>query len=137
MKNALLILNLLFALSTHGQSIGPEDRIFRIFFGGGSYFIDHQQISDLEDFINEIEDFREYEVEIHGHTDNIGSLEYNQYLSQMRCRAAFYEMVKLDIPKDLITIHDFGELSPLYDNQTWDGRLSNRRVDIVFKKILQ
>ena len=119
-----------------GQNIGPEDKVFRIYFGGGSYYIDADQLDQLEDFFNEIDDLREYHIEIHGHTDSIGSIEFNQYLSRMRCEAAFYVIKGMKIDEDLITIHDFGELSPEFSNETWKGRLSNRRVDVVLKKIL-
>jgi OOP family OmpA-OmpF porin len=119
-----------------GQNIGPEDKVFRIYFGGGSYYIDAEQQDLLEDFFNDIDDLREYHIEIHGHTDSVGSIEFNQYLSKMRCEAAFYVIKAMQIDEELITIHDFGELSPEFSNDTWKGRLSNRRVDVVLKKIV-
>ena len=39
-----------------------------------------------------------------------------------------------NIPRDKILIKDFGELNPVYDNSTIEGKLKNRRVDIILKK---
>ena len=136
MKLLLTSLVLLVSVPLLSQNIGYEDRVMAIYFGGGSYYVDRQQASDLEDFINEIEDIREYEVELHGHTDNIGSLEFNQYLSAMRCEAVLEEILRLEIDPSIISVHDFGETSPLYNNDTWGGKLKNRRVDVVLRKVV-
>ena len=95
-----------------------------------------QQLDKLEDLINSIDDFREYEVELHGHTDNIGSIEFNQYLSEMRCRAVFFELLRMEIPKEVITVHEYGELSPVFSNRSFQGKLHNRRVDVIIRKIM-
>jgi flagellar motor protein MotB len=31
----------------------------------------------------------------------------------------------------MMSVHDFGQLNPLFDNNTWEGRQKNRRVDII------
>ena len=110
--------------------------IKRIFFGGGSYQIDLDQRQELVDFILDIEDLREYEIELHGHTDNIGSIEFNQWLSEMRSAEVLDIISEMELDKNGIQIHDFGEESPYYDNQTWAGKLSNRRVDVIIKRIV-
>jgi len=107
-----------------------------IFFGGGSYWIDEKQQLSLEEFIFSIEQLNEYDVEIHGHTDNIGSREFNLYLSEMRSQSVLYQLSEMEINLDAVRTYDFGEDSPIYDNETWRGRLSNRRVDVILRKIL-
>jgi outer membrane protein OmpA-like peptidoglycan-associated protein len=106
-----------------------------IYFGGGSYYIDHEQIEDLKDWIENIEDPEMYEVLVHGHTDNIGSMEYNQWLSDMRTDMVIQRIKDNGIPEEFIIEKDFGEEQPVYDNRTWQGQRMNRRVDIVFKKL--
>ncbi len=118
------------------QGLGPEDKVMSIFFSGGSYFIDQDQINELTEFINSAVPIEVYQIEVHGHTDDIGRREYNQYLSQMRSAAAIQELEKLGIDKSFIDKYDFGEDSPIFDNDTWKGRLSNRRVDIILRKIM-
>lgn len=127
-------------LNLSGQTVAePEEQknfyIKSIFFGGGSYYIDDGQAQDLVDFVLSIEDLREYEIEVHGHTDNIGSLSFNQWLSEMRSGEVLSILSSLHLDRMGIQVHDFGEESPYYDNRTWDGKLSNRRVDVIIQKI--
>lgn len=106
-----------------------------IFFGGGSYYIDQEQLDELKEWIENIEEPEMYEVLVHGHTDNIGSMEYNQWLSDMRTDAVIQRIKLNGIPDEFIFEKDFGEEQPVYDNRTWQGQRMNRRVDIVFKKL--
>ena len=105
-----------------------------IFFGGGSYYVDVKQAEDLRELMESIKDLEMYEIYIHGHTDNIGSIEYNQWLSDMRTDQVIQKIIQNGIDKEVIYEQDFGELNPVYDNNTWEGKLMNRRVDIIFKK---
>lgn len=115
---------------------GPPYHIFSIYFGGGSWYIDPGQAGDLVDWLNAIEGIENHEISIHGHTDDIGSLEYNQMLASHRCRAAFEKLLEEGIPGELISITDFGEESPVFDNSTWEGKLKNRRVDIIIRPLV-
>ena len=107
-----------------------------IFFGGGSYYIDDGQINELKEFIDNLPDIQQYNIAIHSHTDNIGGIEYNNWLSQMRSESVIYELVLQNIPYENIYIKDFGEYNPVFDNRTYHGRIRNRRVDIIFEPIL-
>ena len=111
---------------------GPEPQhIFSIYFGGGSWYIEGQQVNSLDEFINSIPDILQYNITIHSHTDNIGGAEYNAWLSQMRSETVVQQLMQFNIPKELMEIKDFGQYNPVYDNNTYLGRLRNRRVDII------
>ncbi|MBT8219138.1 MAG: OmpA family protein [Bacteroidia bacterium] len=133
----IFVLITLFMTNTLVAQSQPQKNYYikSVFFGGGSYYIDQEQEHELIEFILEIEDLREYEIEIHGHTDNIGSVSYNQWLSEMRSFEVLDIISELELNKTGIQVHDFGELSPYYDNHTWEGKLSNRRVDVIIRKI--
>lgn len=107
-----------------------------IFFGGGSYYIDEEQIFELQEFLNNLPEIPQYTISIHSYTDNIGSVDYNNWLSQMRSESVIYELVLQNIPIENIFIKDFGEYNPVFDNNTRKGKLMNRRVDIVFEPIV-
>lgn len=107
-----------------------------IFFGGGSHYIDEGQIIELKEFIDNLPDLQHYTISIHSHTDNIGGADYNNWLSQMRSESVIYELVLQNIPMENIFIKDFGEYNPVFDNESYKGRLLNRRVDILFEPIL-
>ena len=109
----------------------PEFETKSIFFGGGNWYVDSQQKQELFDWIDAVPDLHEYEIVIHSHTDNIGSKEYNAWLSEMRSEAVFQILEMHDIPADWLFIRDYGEDNPDFSNDSYMGRLNNRRVDVV------
>ncbi len=106
-----------------------------IFFGGGSAYIDEEQAKELQEFIYAVENINRYEILVHSFTDNIGSRQYNQWLSQQRSEAVMWELEQLAIPIDLLLKADFGEDNPIYDNRTYQGKLHNRRVDVILRPL--
>jgi outer membrane protein OmpA-like peptidoglycan-associated protein len=132
----LLLLGLPVFSTLSAQDQEPPYYIHSIYFGGGSSYIDQLQIDELHQWLDAIPNIENCEISIHGHTDDIGSYEYNQWLSKMRTEAALLQLLLKSIPEEIISIEDFGELNPIYDNSTWEGKLKNRRVDIIIKPIL-
>jgi len=65
-----------------------------------------------------------------GHTDSIGSEQYNQGLSERRANSVKNYLVGKGIPADRIYTEGKGETSPVADNATREGRAQNRRVEI-------
>lgn len=110
---------------------GPQHQI-SIYFGGGSHYISEQQKLALQEFIHKIPNVEQFNITIHSHTDNIGGVEFNDWLSKMRSQSAFDELLFNSIQQEMIKIKDFGLNNPVYDNSTWEGKLKNRRVDIFF-----
>lgn len=128
-----LLLILLFFESLVGvQEQDPSHIIRSIYFGGGSYYVDPIQMNQIMDLLDSIPDLRSYTITIHSHTDNIGGMEYNQWLSKMRSESVIQQLESFDFQRESIQIKDFGQHNPVYDNNTWLGRMKNRRVDIIF-----
>jgi outer membrane protein OmpA-like peptidoglycan-associated protein len=67
---------------------------------------------------------------IEGHTDSQGKDDYNQGLSQRRADAVRTYLVGKGIPSDMIQAVGKGELEPIADNKSAEGRANNRRVEI-------
>jgi outer membrane protein OmpA-like peptidoglycan-associated protein len=65
-----------------------------------------------------------------GHSDNFGSLDETQKLSEQRAQVIVSYMMKLGIPKDRLYPQGLGARSPLASNTTPQGRQKNRRVEI-------
>ena len=107
-----------------------------IYFGGGSYYVDEEQTLELFRLIDGIEKLGSFQISITSHTDNIGGVEYNQWLSNMRSEAVIQKLLLKGIPTDQIHTKDFGQHNPLYSNGNWMGRMKNRRVDIIFSPML-
>lgn len=127
---------LIFVISTNVYC-QESDSLFRksIYFGGGSYYIDEEQRLELEEFIDQIENINEFEVVLFSHTDNIGGKEYNEWLSMMRSGAVLKQIKSLGIPEELTKVKNLGMDNPLYTNQTNNGRMLNRRVDVILVPI--
>ena len=74
-------------------------------------------------------------VEIQGHTDSIGSEQFNLQLGYDRARAVMRFMNKeLNVPMHRMNVTSYGEYKPIADNGTKEGRAKNRRVSLVVMK---
>ena len=137
MLRRILLLIFLFPVLAFSQENADDALLIKsIYFGGGSYYIDYQQIIELQKFLISIPQIETYDMTVHSHTDNIGGVEYNNWLSQMRSTTVVEELIQNNIPAELIEIKDFGLHNPVYDNSTWEGRIRNRRVDIILHPLV-
>lgn len=132
MKTFLFSIICIFSFSNLSaqQKQGPP-YIKSIFFGGGDYYIDSRQKQELNDFLDGIDGLEQYQIIVTSHTDTIGSLEYNQWLSQMRSSSTIRLLELRGIPEAVIQKKDYGELNPDFDNGTLEGKLRNRRADVI------
>jgi len=71
-----------------------------------------------------------YRFGLAGHTDSLGTKEYNQGLSERRAEAVKQWLVAGGISKDRLMFVGFGEDRPIADNSNEEGRRYNRRVEI-------
>lgn len=74
-------------------------------------------------------------ITVTGHTDSVGSVAYNQALSERRAASAKAYLVSRGVPADQIDTRGAGELDPSFPNDTPANRQKNRRVDIEFLTI--
>jgi OOP family OmpA-OmpF porin len=70
-------------------------------------------------------------VLVEGHTDSIGSEEYNQALSVRRAEAVFSYLVNRGVDPERFRVEGFGKTRPIASNATEAGRAQNRRVELV------
>jgi outer membrane protein OmpA-like peptidoglycan-associated protein len=69
-------------------------------------------------------------VQITGHTDNTGPEDYNHALSERRAQSVKDFLVARGVDSGRISVSGVGEMQPVADNHTREGRAQNRRVDI-------
>lgn len=74
-------------------------------------------------------------ISIVGHADSVGSVAYNQKLSERRAASAKRYLVSRGVPEDQIDARGEGELDPSFPNDTPANRQKNRRVDVDFLTI--
>lgn len=72
----------------------------------------------------------EIKAEVGGHTDWLGSADYNERLSQARADSVKAYLVENGVSADNLSSKGYGESTPLADNETEDGRARNRRVEL-------
>lgn len=70
-------------------------------------------------------------IEVEGHTDSVGSDEFNQRLSEQRASTVRDYLVAQGVPSDMVTSRGFGKTQPVASNDTAAGRQQNRRVEMV------
>ena len=70
-------------------------------------------------------------LQVEGHTDSVGSEDYNQMLSERRADSVRDFLAQQGVKSDTITAKGFGKSMPVADNATAAGRQQNRRVELV------
>ncbi len=87
------------------------------------------ELKELVDHLHQIPAWSHLVVE--GHTDSVGDDEYNLDLSRRRAESIKLYLVKhFAIPPEKIASQGFGESRPIADNNNYQGRQQNRRVEI-------
>ena len=74
---------------------------------------------------------RGLKLQIEGHTDSVGSAEYNQRLSENRADSVRTYLVEQGIASNSVGTAGFGETMPVASNETAAGRQQNRRVELI------
>jgi len=75
--------------------------------------------------------YPDLKVQVEGYTDNIGSDDYNQKLSEERASAVRDYLAGQSVQQGNITAQGYGKADPIADNSTNSGRAQNRRVQMV------
>jgi outer membrane protein OmpA-like peptidoglycan-associated protein len=70
-------------------------------------------------------------LEIQGHTDDVGGDAYNQTLSEARARSVIAWLTQHGVGAARMTTKGYGKTMPIADNKTDEGRMKNRRVEIA------
>ena len=70
-------------------------------------------------------------MQIEGHTDSVGTDEFNQQLSERRADSVRDFLAEQGVPSSSITAKGFGKTQPVASNDTAEGRQRNRRVELV------
>lgn len=72
-----------------------------------------------------------FTIQIFGHTDDVGSAQYNQGLSERRAQAVMDYLVEAGVSPDILTMQGMGKTMPLVADTTEAARAQNRRVEIA------
>lgn len=104
----------------------PEDITFDI----NSSVVKSSLVGDLNTLAASMNEFPNSTIRVVGHTDNTGTSNYNQALSESRARAVRGILVDAGVNGGRVLAYGEGEASPVASNATPEGRQQNRRVEV-------
>ena len=116
-------------------AVGKKVVLKNIFFDTNKFDLKTESVAELAKMIEFLNDNPKVEIELSGHTDNVGDDNYNLNLSQNRAKAVFNYLKNNGINIDRLSYKGYGKSNPVADNKTEEGRANNRRTEFLIKKI--
>ena len=83
----------------------------------------------LDELVAVMDEYKDYSMKISGHTDNVGSDEANQKLSEARAKTCYDYLVSKGVAASRLSYAGYGESKPVATNDTKAGRDKNRRTE--------
>jgi outer membrane protein OmpA-like peptidoglycan-associated protein len=116
------------------KEVGQTIRLNNIFFDFAKATLRPESNEELDKVLKLLNDNPKMEIEISGHTDNVGSDAFNLKLSDGRANAVRTYLISKGIAETRITAKGYGETKPVATNDTDEGRQTNRRVEFTITK---
>lgn len=110
-------------------TVGDIIPLWDIYFATGESEVLQQSYNELVKLRTLLEEHPGMKIELRGHTDNQGTVDYNQKLSEARAKAVMEYLIDKGIDKRRLSWTGFGKSQPVADNGTAEGRRKNRRVE--------
>ncbi|HTX87679.1 MAG TPA: OmpA family protein [Bacteroidales bacterium] len=101
-----------------------------VFFETGLATLRKESFPALDELVAALKAKPNLVIEIAGHTDNVGTPESNQKLSEDRALSVRSYLIKHGIAPDRVSAKGFGETQPVAGNDTPEGRQQNRRTEV-------
>ncbi|RJQ17520.1 MAG: hypothetical protein C4560_08845 [Nitrospiraceae bacterium] len=121
-------MNMLNALMTDGKFI-----TYGITFDVNKATLKPESMGTLNEVARMMKDKPDLKLEVGGHTDSDGPDESNLTLSRQRAEAVVKQLISMGIDPARLKAEGYGEKQPVADNNTFEGKAKNRRVE--FRKI--
>jgi OOP family OmpA-OmpF porin len=112
----------------------PKDLLIYFEFDKCKFRPDPQTDSSIAEFIKWMDKYPDYMLSVTGHTDFIGTPEYNQELGLERAQIVSKYLESKGIPGNKLITGSKGKEQPVGDNIMSSGRAKNRRTEISIKK---
>ncbi|MGZ3820401.1 MAG: OmpA family protein, partial [Mucilaginibacter sp.] len=109
--------------------VGNKVILKNIFFDTNKFDIKTESKPELQKLINFLTLNRNVHIEVSGHTDNVGSDQFNQTLSENRAKAVYQYLVANGVDASRLVFKGYGETQPIASNDNDEGRSRNRRTE--------
>ncbi len=111
---------------------GAVVRMENIFFDFDKYELKRASFPELNRVIKMMQKNENVRISVEGHTDNVGTIAYNNALSERRARAVTDYLIRHGISKDRLEAKGWGMSKPIASNdEEKEGRELNRRVEFI------
>lgn len=111
--------------------VGSTFVLHNIFFDYDKATLLQQSYNELHNLLTALQSHPTMKIEICGHTDGHGSVDYNQRLSENRAKAVVDYLVEHGIDIRRLSFKGYGKNRPIDTNATEEGRAHNRRVEFI------
>jgi outer membrane protein OmpA-like peptidoglycan-associated protein len=128
---ARLLQQLNAVLETHDTARGLIANMGDVLFETGKYELKPEARERLAKVSGILLAYPSLKIAIEGHTDSVGTDDYNQRLSEQRAESVRDYLVSQGVAEPAVTAKGFGKTQPIASNDTPDGRQKNRRVELV------
>jgi outer membrane protein OmpA-like peptidoglycan-associated protein/tetratricopeptide (TPR) repeat protein len=109
---------------------GATVRLENVFFETDSYTLDPRSKVELKEVVEFLDKNPEVRIMLEGHTDNVGSQDYNLELSENRARSVYHYLVSQGVDEERLEYEGYGFSQPVDTNETEEGRARNRRTEM-------
>ena len=121
---------------TFGPAISAQPRLpvtFILYFTGGTTELTPESMAEMQKIPAEISGRAHYELSVVGHSDRVGSEEYNLKLSLERANAVKDRLIAEGILPETIQVDSHGEANPLIPTADDVAEPKNRRVEVTIR----
>ena len=105
----------------------------KIKFATNSDILTKTSLPELNRVARIMKTYSNYNLNIEGHTDNVGNDEKNTSLSERRAKRCYEYLISKGIVKSRLSYEGFGAKRPIASNNTVEGRFENRRVELKIR----
>ena len=109
--------------------VGSNITLRNVFFDTGKWEVKADSYSELERLVTLLNDVSALKIEISGHTDNVGSISFNELLSQKRADAVVNYLLANGVDEKRLSAKGYVQSKPVDSNETTEGRAANRRTE--------
>ena len=111
--------------------VGATVALNNIFFDFDKYSLKAESYPELKRVVKFLDENKNIEIGLAGHTDSVGTGIYNMKLAERRSRSVANYLIKNSIGKRRIEVQYYGKIRPVSTNESEEGRSNNRRVEFI------
>lgn len=108
---------------------GRRTQLNNIYFDFDSYKLKEESTVEIDKVFKFLKKNPEVKIEISGHTDDVGSKEYNKELSEKRAKAVYDRLIEKGIDPAQVSYKGYGMERPLVESGTAKEKEKNRRIE--------